>query len=88
MTAIMKDRRKTIHLSVVLVVVIFLNLLVFLTYANILLAACMEGNCDYGQGTYTHPNGSKYVGEFKDGKINCQEAHGKRTEPSSDGERL
>ena len=29
---------------------------------------CTEGNCVDGQGTYTYTNGSRYVGEFKDGK--------------------
>jgi hypothetical protein len=62
MTAIIKDRRKTLHLSGVLVFVVIFNLLILLPYANRLFAACMEGNCDYGRGTYTFSDGSKYVG--------------------------
>ncbi len=72
MTAIIKDRRKTLHLSGVLVFVVIFNLLILLPYANRLFAACMEGNCDYGQGTYTFSDGSKCVGKFKDGKLNGQ----------------
>ena len=33
---------------------------------------CIEGNCSYGQGTYTFSNGDKYVGEFKDDLRNGQ----------------
>ena len=29
---------------------------------------CIEGDCVNGQGTETYPDGSTYVGEFKDGK--------------------
>ena len=35
-------------------------------------AECISGNCVNGYGTYTWPNGNKYVGEFKDGKENGQ----------------
>jgi hypothetical protein len=35
-------------------------------------AECTQGNCQNGQGTYTSPDGAKYVGEFKDDKINGQ----------------
>jgi hypothetical protein len=30
-------------------------------------AECIEGNCVNGQGTYTYPSGSQYIGEWKDG---------------------
>ena len=33
---------------------------------------CTEGNCVNGKGTYTYTNGSRYVGEFKDGKKHGQ----------------
>jgi hypothetical protein len=33
---------------------------------------CIQGNCSKGQGTFTWGDGSKYVGEFKDGKRNRQ----------------
>lgn len=33
---------------------------------------CIEGDCVNGQGTYTFSNGSKYVGQWKDGMMNGQ----------------
>ena len=33
---------------------------------------CIEGDCQNGQGTKTYSDGSKYVGEWKDGKCNGQ----------------
>ena len=33
-------------------------------------AECIKGNCKNGQGTYTWSSGSKYVGEWKNGKFN------------------
>ena len=33
---------------------------------------CVSGNCINGQGTYTFASGSRYVGEFRDGKRNGQ----------------
>ena len=33
---------------------------------------CIKGDCKNGQGTFTYPDGTKYVGEFKDGKWNGQ----------------
>ena len=33
---------------------------------------CISGDCVNGQGTFTFPDGSKYVGEYKDGKISGQ----------------
>ena len=35
-------------------------------------AKCISGDCISGQGTLTHANGNKYVGEFKGGKLNGQ----------------
>ncbi len=44
-----------------------------LTFLSIqLFAQCVEGECENGKGTYLFPNGSKYIGMFKDGMI-----HGK-----------
>jgi len=34
--------------------------------------ACISGNCINGIGTVTYPGGSKYVGEWKDGKQHGQ----------------
>ena len=34
--------------------------------------ACISGNCTNGIGTVTYPGGSKYVGEWKDGKKHGQ----------------
>jgi len=41
---------------------------------------CIEGDCYDGGGTYTYSDGSKYVGEWKDGKMN-----GKLTATFPDG---
>ena len=35
-------------------------------------AECIKGDCNNGQGTYTWPDGDKYVGEFKDGNFHGQ----------------
>ena len=43
-----------------------------LLWCNAGFAECIKGNCTNGQGTYTYTNGSKYVGELKDGKRNGQ----------------
>ena len=47
-------------------VVICLNLTTCGNYDG----TCIEGNCTNGQGALAHPNGDKYVGEFKVGKAN------------------
>lgn len=36
---------------------------------QLILAQCVSGDCQNGQGTYVYPSGAKYVGEFKDGEI-------------------
>jgi hypothetical protein len=41
---------------------------------------CTKGDCQNGEGTFLHPNGDKYVGQFKDGKM-----EGKGTLISGDG---
>ena len=33
---------------------------------------CIKGDCNNGYGTYTYADGSKYAGEFKDGKKHGQ----------------
>ena len=40
-----------------------------LSYAQV---GCMKGNCLNGYGTYNFPGGTRYVGDFQDGKM-----HGK-----------
>jgi len=36
------------------------------------VTGCIKGDCENGQGTYIYDSGSKYVGEWKDGKLNGQ----------------
>ena len=43
-----------------------------LLWCNTGFAECIKGDCNNGYGTYTYANGSKYVGEWKDGKENGQ----------------
>ena len=43
-----------------------------LLWCNTAFAECIKGDCNNGYGTYTYANGSKYVGEWKDGKENGQ----------------
>ena len=40
-----------------------------LLWCNVGVAECIKGDCINGNGTYTYANGSKYVGEYKNGKI-------------------
>ena len=42
---------------------------------------CTEGDCENGQGTFTLSDGTKYVGEWKDG-----ERHGRGVEGIEEGE--
>ena len=51
---------------------LFLLLLFFLAYCNTVFAACIEGSCVNGKGTYIMVNGTKYDGEFKDNQMNGQ----------------
>ena len=47
---------------------------------NVGFAECIEGDCNNGYGTYTWADGTKYVGEWKDGK-----RHGQGTYTFPDG---
>ena len=42
-------------------------LILLLAFGFSVEGECIEGNCQNGQGTLTHPDGSTYVGEYKDG---------------------
>lgn len=35
-----------------------------------IFAQCISGNCISGTGTYVYPSGAKYIGDFKEGKMN------------------
>ncbi|MBK7982569.1 MAG: protein kinase [Candidatus Competibacteraceae bacterium] len=35
-------------------------------------SSCLRGNCQNGQGTYHHPDGSEYSGEFRNAKMHGQ----------------
>ena len=43
-----------------------------LLWANHGVAACTQGNCENGHGTYIFDNGTKYVGMFRHGKKHGQ----------------
>jgi len=49
-------------------------------WCNVGFAKCIKGDCNNGYGTYTWADGSKYVGEYKDGL-----EHGQGTYTGSDG---
>ena len=49
-----------------------LTILSYLCITSLTWAACIQGNCVNGKGTYTWADGTKYVGEHKDGKRNGQ----------------
>ena len=51
---------------------LFLLLLLPLVFCSTVFAACIEGSCVNGQGTYIMVNGTKYVGEWKEGKLQGQ----------------
>ena len=59
-----------------------LSLYVFLVlmFCNVGFAQCIEGDCKNGYGTFTFPDGRKYVGESKDNK-----KHGQGTYTHGDG---
>ena len=54
--------------------IMLIILLSFLFSAEQVFSKCISGNCKNGKGVYQMKNGSRYEGEFKDGKF-----HGKGT---------
>ena len=58
------------------ILLIFFSLLV----CNVGFARCIKGDCNNGYGTSKWKNGTKYVGEYKDGKT-----HGQGTYTWADG---
>jgi S1-C subfamily serine protease len=42
------------------------------SFSMVTWSQCIRGNCFNGQGTYSWPDGQKYVGQFKDGERNGQ----------------
>jgi len=44
------------------------KILVLLVLSVGLMAGCISGDCKNGKGTYTWPNGDKYIGNWKDDK--------------------
>ncbi len=60
-----------------------LSWVVFLTLCfcpGVSFGDCVEGDCSNGQGVLVYPSGDKYVGQFRDGKM-----EGQGTLMSSDG---
>ena len=55
-------------------------LLIFCLFPLNAFGGCTHGDCTNGNGTYVYSNGDKYVGHFKNGKID-----GKGTLTSHDG---
>ena len=61
--------------------VIMLSVMLMLAAALPLYAACESGDCKNGEGTYVWPNGMKYTGQYKNGKM---DGFGTFTWPSGD----
>lgn len=51
---------------------IFKVLIFILIFTTNVMANCIKGDCEDGQGTFAWSDGKKYVGEFKEGKRNGQ----------------
>jgi hypothetical protein len=51
---------------------LLLSLSILCLFPSLSWSECVEGDCDNGQGTYTWPDGRKYVGEYKNGKFHGQ----------------
>jgi formylglycine-generating enzyme required for sulfatase activity len=51
---------------------LLLALYLSVAYASTAMGGCIKGDCTNGQGTYTYPDGSVYVGKWKNDKFNGQ----------------
>lgn len=47
-------------------IILLVSCLLLPAYVKAEQPGCMEGDCVAGSGTYVYPDGSKYIGEFKD----------------------
>jgi hypothetical protein len=48
---------------------IILQVFFFLYATSFAYSECIKGNCSSGKGTFVFDDGSKYVGEWKDGEM-------------------
>jgi formylglycine-generating enzyme required for sulfatase activity len=65
MNFILKIKIKTL-------IFLFLALYFSVIYPSTATSRCIKGDCSNGQGTYTYPDGSIYVGQWKNDKFNGQ----------------
>ena len=49
-----------------------LFIIILCLFSSVSWSGCIQGNCANGQGVYTWADGTKYVGQFKDGDLNGQ----------------
>ena len=60
---------------------IALTILSYFCITSLSWAACVQGNCENGKGTYTWPSGNKQVGDWKGGS---QDGQGTKTWANGD----
>jgi hypothetical protein len=48
---------------------LFFLLFLFFLSKNAADAQCIAGNCQNGKGTFIYPSGAKYIGDFRNGKV-------------------
>ncbi|MCD6185824.1 MAG: SUMF1/EgtB/PvdO family nonheme iron enzyme [Deltaproteobacteria bacterium] len=53
-------------------IILFLALYFSVVYATTATSKCIKGDCANGQGKYTYPDGSVYVGQWENDKFNGQ----------------
>ena len=49
-----------------------LFIIILCLFSSVSWSGCIQGNCANGQGVYTWADGTKYVGQYKDGEFNGQ----------------